>query len=151
MQKYIIFQAESGEDEGWRQRKLQHSQALTFIIAENWDSSEEPIPEPGYRPIEFVRVESEHDPNEHAHNTHYRVSDWEVVRVQTYTPDIPTPMSDYDVIVMCYCRYNPIDDPLKPMPQRQVSIDSFGGDEVAYKQYLESEKSKNYAPSGIKS
>ena len=61
MQKYIVFQAESGEDEGWRQRKLQHSQALTFIIAENWDSSNEPIPEPGYRPVEFVRVESEHD------------------------------------------------------------------------------------------
>ena len=36
MQKYIIFQAESGEDEGWRERKPQHSQALTFIIAENW-------------------------------------------------------------------------------------------------------------------
>ena len=66
MQKYIIFQAESGEDEGWRERKLQHSQALTFIIAENWDSSNEPIPEPGYRPVEFVRVESEHDPR----NTH---------------------------------------------------------------------------------
>lgn len=31
------------------------------------------------------------------------------------------------------------------------TIDSFGGDEVADKQYLESEKSKNYAPSGIKS
>ncbi len=79
------------------------------------------------------------------------MSDWEVVRVQTYTPDIPTPMSDYDVIVMCYCRYSPIDAPLKSMPKRQVSIDSFGGDEVAYKQYLESEKGKNYAPSGIKS
>jgi hypothetical protein len=59
--------------------------------------------------------------------------------VQTYTPDIPTPISDYDVIVLCYCRYNPIDAPLKPMPKRQVSIDSFGGDEIAYKQYLESE------------
>ena len=56
-------------------------------------------------------------------------------------------MSEYDVIVICYCRYNPIDACLKPMPKRQVSIDSFGGDEIAYKQYLESEEGKKYAQS----
>jgi len=137
MHKYIIFQAE-GEDPNWQERKLQHSQAVTWIISEHWDSSDKPMPEPGDRPLEFVRVEALHDPNQHAHSTHYRHGDWEVVRVETYTPDVP--MGKYDMIVICYCKYNPIDAPLKSMPDRQVSLDSFGGDRAAYAQWLESQK-----------
>jgi len=137
MHKYIIFQAE-GEDPNWEERKLQHSQALTWIISEHWDSSDKPIPEPGYRPTEFIRVDALHDPGQHAHSTPYRKGDWEVARVETYTPDVP--MGKYDMIVICYCKYNPINAPLKPMPERQVSVDSFGGDEAAYKQWLESQK-----------
>ncbi len=138
MHKYIIFQAEP-DAEGWENRKLEHTQAITRILAEHWDSSSKPAPEPGYRPKEFIHVNALHDPSQHAHSTHYRKSDWEVVRVETYSSDLP--MGKYDMIVICYCRYNPINAPLHPMPQRQVSVDSFGGDEAAYQQWLESQKS----------
>lgn len=137
MHKYIIFQAE-GEDPNWKERKLQHSQALTWIISEHWDSSDKSIPEPGYRPKEFVHVDALHDPSQHPHSTHYRKGDWEVVRVETYTPDVP--MGKYDMVVICYCKYSPINAPLNPMPERQVSVDSFGGDETAYKEWLEAQK-----------
>lgn len=133
MGKYIIFQAEPNA-EGWGDRKLEHTQALTRILAEHRDYSSKPIPEPGYRPTEFIRVDALHDSKQHGHSTHYRRSDWEVVRVETYTPDVL--MGKYDMVVICYCQYNPIDAPLKPMPERQVSVDSFGGDKEAYQRYL---------------
>jgi hypothetical protein len=47
---------------------------------------------------------------------------------------------DFDMVVICYCKYSPINATLKPMPEREVSVDSFGGDEVAYQQWLESQK-----------
>jgi hypothetical protein len=138
MRKYIIFQAEKKDKTDWRNRKLQHTQALTWILAEHWDSSDKPIPEPGYRPTEFIRVDALHNPEEHGYSTHYRTGDWEVTRVETYTPDMP--MGEYDMVVICHCKYNPINAPLKPMPERQVSVNSFGGDKEAYGQWLESQK-----------
>ncbi|MBD2326065.1 hypothetical protein [Alkalinema sp. FACHB-956] len=137
MRKYIVFRAER-RSPNWKERKLQHTQALTDILAEHYDCSDKPIPEPGYRPTEFIRVDQLHDPKEHGHSTHYRKGDWEVTRVETYTPDLP--LGDYDMVVICYCKYNPINAPLKPMPERQVSLASFGGDETAYQQWLESQK-----------
>jgi hypothetical protein len=137
MSKYIIFQAE-GDDPDWENRKLQHSQALTWIIAEHFDSSNSPIPEAGDRPLEFVRVDALHNPDEHAHSTHYRKGDWEVARVETYTPDVP--MGEFDMIVICFCKYSPINAPLHPMPERQVSVDSFGGDDATYQHWLATEK-----------
>jgi len=138
MRKYIIFQAGKREKTDWRNRKLQHTQALTWILAEYWDSSNKPIPTPGYRPTEFIRVDALHNPAEHGYSTHYRQGDWEVTWVETYTPDIP--MGEFDIIVICYYKYNPVNAPLKPMPERQVSIDLFGGDTKAYEQWLESTK-----------
>jgi hypothetical protein len=44
------------------------------------------------------------------------------------------------MVVICYCKYSPINASLNPMPEREVSVDSFGGDEVAYQQWLESQK-----------
>lgn len=35
--------------------------------------------------------------------------------------------------------YHPIDAPLKPMPECQVSLESFGGDKEADRQWLESQ------------
>lgn len=137
MRKYIIFRAEKREP-GWEKRKLEHTQGLTRILAEHLDSSNKPIPEPGYRPTEFVRVDSLHDSKQHGYSTHYREGDWEVVRVETYTPDVP--MGEFDMVVICYCKYSPVNAPLKPMPERQVSIDSFGGNKAAYEQWLESQK-----------
>jgi hypothetical protein len=56
MRKWIIFRAEKRQP-GWKDRKLQHTQSLTWVLAEHYDSSDGDIPEPGYRPKEFVRVE----------------------------------------------------------------------------------------------
>jgi hypothetical protein len=140
MRKYIIFRADKGEKTDWRNRKLQHTQALTWILQENWDSSDKPIPQPGYRPTEFIRVEQLHDPSFHGQSTHYRTSDWEVARVETYEHEIGRPHAEYDMIVICYCRYAPINAPLKPMPERIVSVDSFGGDKEAYEKYLASQQ-----------
>jgi hypothetical protein len=140
MRKYIIFRAEPRQP-GWEERMLSHTHSLTRILAEYFDSSDSPIPEPGYRPTEFVRIDAEHNSDFHGWSTHYKTGDWEVVRVHTYTPDIPVPYGgEFDTIVLCYCRYNPIDAPLKPMPERQVSVDSFGGDEAAYQQWLAVQK-----------
>jgi hypothetical protein len=134
MKKYIIFRAE-GSAEGWKERKLEPSGALTRILSEHLDCSDKPLPEPGYRPIEFVRVGQFYDPSVHGSSTHYRTGDWEVVRVHSYIPEISTSQGgDYDMMAVCTCRYSPVNASLKPMPERQVSIDSFGGDNEAYEQ-----------------
>jgi hypothetical protein len=137
MRRYVIFQAEP-DSHGWESRKLEHSQALTRILAENWSSSSYPLPEVGDRPFEFVRVDALHDPDKHAHSTHYRDSDWEVTRVEEYTPELPVG-TKYGAVVICYCRYNPINAPLHPMPDRIISVDSFGGDDAKYQEWLQSQ------------
>ncbi|MCC3415312.1 MULTISPECIES: hypothetical protein [unclassified Microcoleus] len=153
MRKYIVFRAE-GRQPGWEDRMLSHTHSLTRILAEYFDSSDRPIPQPGYRPTEFVRVEAEHEPNFHGWSTHYKTGDWEVARVETYTSDTEGSSSEFGtegsssefgMVVICYCRYNPIGSQLKPMPDREVSIDSFGGDRVAYETWLESQKDRQPA------
>ncbi|HLP90284.1 MAG TPA: hypothetical protein VK184_17065 [Nostocaceae cyanobacterium] len=141
MGKWIVFRAEKGQP-GWQERKYAHTGSLTKTLAEHYDCSDKQLPEPGYRPPEFIRVEEFVDPQYPKAKTHYRVSDWEVTRVETYTPDIPVGMG-FDMIVICYCKYSPINAPLKPMPERQVSLDSFGGDQKAYESWLASEKEKS--------
>jgi len=142
MRKWIVFRGDKRQP-GWEKRKFQYTQSLTKILAEYFDSSDGPIPEVGHRPPEFVRVETEHDPDRHRYSTHYRTGDWEVARVETYTPDIP--IGEFDMVVICYCQYCPIDAPLKPMPERQVSVDSFRGNKEAYQRWLESQKGKEYS------
>ncbi|NJK38247.1 MAG: hypothetical protein HC835_11365 [Oscillatoriales cyanobacterium RM2_1_1] len=137
MRKWIVFRAEKRQP-GWEDRKYAHTGSLTKNLFEHYDCSDRELPEPGYRPPEFIRVEALHDPSQHGQSTHYRKGDWEVTRVETYTPDLP--LGEFDMIVICFCEYNPINAPLKPMPPRQVSLDSFGGDEAAYKAWKESQK-----------
>jgi hypothetical protein len=134
MRKWIVFKA-IDDDLGWENRSFSHTGSLTDILAEHFDSSDSDIPKVGYRPPEFIRVEQLIDPQFPEARTHYRHSNWEVTKVETYTPDIP--MGEFDMIVICHCKYSPINTPLKPMPERQVSLDSFGGDEQAYKQWME--------------
>lgn len=138
MRKWIIFRADKRQP-GGLERKYAHTGSLTKNLFEHFDSSDKPLPGPGYRPPEFIRIEEAVDPQFSAAKTHYRKSNWEVVRVETYTPDIPVG-TDFGMIVICTCQYNPIDAPLKPMPDRQISIDSFDGDENAYQRYLETAK-----------
>lgn len=137
MRKWIVYRAEKRQP-GWQDRKYAHTGSLTKTLCEHYDCSNKALPEPGYRPPEFIRVEQFADPKYPESSTHYRTGDWEVTRVETYTPEVP--VSDFDMIVICYCQYNPINAPLKPMPERQVSIDSFGGNKEAYEQWLASQK-----------
>jgi hypothetical protein len=137
MRKWIIFRAEKRQP-GWEDRKYAHTGSLTKVLCEHFDCSDQAIPEPGYRPKEFVPVEQFADANYPEASTHYRVGDWEVSRVETYTPDVP--MGEFDMVVVCYCKYVPVNAPLKPMPERQVTADSFGGDNTAYEQWLERQK-----------
>jgi hypothetical protein len=137
MRKWIIFRAEKRQP-GWEDRKYAHTGSLTKVLCEHFDCSDQAIPEPGYRPKEFVPVEQFADANYPEASTHYRVGDWEVSRVETYTPDVP--MGEFDMVVVCYCKYAPVNAPLKPMPERQVTADSFGGDNVAYEQWMERQK-----------
>jgi hypothetical protein len=119
MGKYIIFRTESASAQGWEERLLAHTEALTSILAEHFDSSNSPLPEPGYRLREYHRIEPFVDPKFPGASTHSRVGDWEVVRVEEYTPDLPT--SDFEAIVICYCQYSSVSTPLEPLPEIQVS------------------------------
>lgn len=117
--KYIMFRAELTEEHDEEKRILAHTGALTEILAEHFDSSERSLPSPGYRFREFHRIEGFVDPRFPGASTHSRVGDWEVTRVEEYTPEIP--MSDFEAVVICYCRYSPVTTPLEPLPKIQVS------------------------------
>jgi hypothetical protein len=117
--KYIIFRADWSEEQGAENRILAHTGAITDILAEHFDSSNSPLPEPGYRLREYHRIEQFVDPRFPGASTHSRVGDWEVVRVETYTPDLPT--TEFETIAICYCQYSPVSTPLEPLPKIQVS------------------------------
>ncbi|GAA6622423.1 hypothetical protein [Scytonema sp. NUACC26] len=143
MRRWIVFRAQKRQP-GWQERKYAHTGSLTKNLAEHYDCSDEPLPEPGDRLPEFIRVQQFVDEHYPEAKTHYRPSDWEVTKVETYTPDIP--MGEFDAIGICHCKYSPINAPLKPMPERQVSLDSFGGDEQAYSSFLEQNRVSTEAP-----
>jgi hypothetical protein len=128
--KWIIFKAD--DSHGWKDRKFAHSGGCTSILSESFDYTDKESPEEGYRVTERVRDAS-------GKISHYRDSDWVVGRVDTFSSDIPL-HEDIETVVICYCQYSPIDAPLKPMPDRIISADSFGGDEAKYQEYLNSQK-----------
>jgi len=134
--KWIIF---VGEDGKHVDQRLVIRQGITNIVAESYDSSGQGSPEPGYRPIEFVRIEAEHDPSFHGWSTHYKTGDWVVDRVEEYPANMPG-LQDFDEIVVCHCKYSPINAELQPMPARIVSLDSFGGDQEAFDRWKEAQK-----------
>lgn len=103
------------------------------ILAEYFDSSNEPISAPRYRLLKF------HCADGSGASTHYRTGDWFVVRVEEYPTAIPT--HEFEVIVVGYCKYLPVQSPLMVMPKAQIAIDSFG-DESVYQEFLQSETVK---------
>ncbi|MCL1466912.1 hypothetical protein [Argonema galeatum] len=115
MGKYIIFRTESASAQGWEERMLAHTGALTTLLAEHYDSSNAPLPEPGYRLRDYHRIERFVDESYPDASTHSRVGDWEVARVEEYTPKIS--VTDFESIVICYCRYSPVTTPLEPLPR----------------------------------
>ena len=56
MRKWIVFRAEKRQP-GWKERKYAHTESLTKTLFEHYDCSDKELPEPGYRPPEFIRVD----------------------------------------------------------------------------------------------
>ncbi|MBR8829241.1 MAG: hypothetical protein DSM107014_15310 [Gomphosphaeria aponina SAG 52.96 = DSM 107014] len=119
MGKYIIFKTESASAEGWETRKLNHTGALTNILAEHYDASDAPLPEVGYRIREYHQIEPFTDSKFPGASTHSRTGDWKVTKVEEYLPNLPN--SELESIVICYCKYAPVMTPLDPLPKIQVS------------------------------
>ena len=119
MRRWIVFRAEKRQP-GWQDRKYTHTGSLTKTLAEHYDCSDTPLLEVGYRPPEFIKVEQFVDPEYPDAKTHHRLSDWEVTNVETYSPDIPG--MGFDMIVICYCKYSPINAPLQLMPERKTPL-----------------------------
>ncbi|NET35632.1 MAG: hypothetical protein F6K19_27010 [Cyanothece sp. SIO1E1] len=61
------------------------SRGLTDILAQHFDSSTMPIPEPGDRLTESKKLEGHQDPMLPDSPTHYREGDWQVKWVEEYT------------------------------------------------------------------
>jgi hypothetical protein len=77
--------------------------------------------------LEFHRADGS------ASSAHYHTGDWEVVRVEEYPTAIAN--NEFEMIVVGYCKYVPVEILLISMQNAQVSIDSFG-DESAYQEFL---------------
>ena len=116
--KYIIFRADWTEEEGVENRLLAHTGAITDILAEHFDSSNRPLPQAGYRLKEFHRIEQFVDREFPKASTHSREGDWEVTRIEQYSPKNP---AEFEEIVICYCRFSPVNTPLEPLPKIQFS------------------------------
>lgn len=136
MSKWIIFRAEARQP-GWETRRSPVG-GLTKFLKEYLDWSDKPIPEPGYRFDQFLKVPESVDSSRPLAHTHYREGDWEVTRVERYPAGDHG--AEFDEIVVCYCKFSPVANPvLHPMPKAQVSADSFGSEEAcqAWKQIHE--------------
>ncbi len=95
---------------------------MTNILAEHYDSTNLPLPKPGYRLREYQRLEKSADPQFPAASTHSRIGDWQVTRVEVYTPDIPA--REFETIAICYCQYVPIETSLESLPEIQKTEQS---------------------------
>lgn len=111
--KYIIFRADWTEEKGATEVGLP-TWGMTWILGEHFDSSGKPAPTKGYRLTEYIQVEQFKEPERPHASTHSRVGDWEVDRVDEYGANGTE--SDFDVIIICYCRYSPVTTPLEPLP-----------------------------------
>jgi hypothetical protein len=66
--------------------------------------------------------------------------------VEEYAPDIPPPYgAEFDAISLCYCAYKPLAPEAtwtKKSHRLAPSLDSFGGDEKAYRDWLNTQSSE---------
>lgn len=94
---WVVYKAESMDSQGWENRQLSPSGALTDILAEEWNSSET-LPEIGKRVREYINLQTPGDGI-----THGKDGDWFVSRIHHF--------SSFDTeqrILVCYCTYQPI-------------------------------------------
>lgn len=126
MSKWIIFRAEPRQP-GWETRRSPVG-GLTKFLKEYLDFSDKPVPEPGYRFDQFIQVPEFVNPSRPKSRTHYREGDWVVTKVNRYPSHDPD--AEFDEIVVCYCKFEPVANPvLHPMPQAKVSADSFDSEQ----------------------
>lgn len=122
--KYYIYRADWGEKQGWR--TFSGSRSLTGILEEHFDSSGGAIPEVGDRLTEGKKDDD---------GTYYsRWGDWVVDRVESYLPDVPVGQ-EFTEVVICWCKYSPIEPVWVPQGKSIVSVESFGGDRAALEQW----------------
>jgi hypothetical protein len=154
MRKLILFKADKGEIEKYRQKtetqigksfyriaNVDSVPSLTNTIAEHYDSSGKPAPAIGHRLTETIPEDRDS----------FRDSGWEVVRVEEYTPEIPPPYgAGFDTICICYCAYKPLAPEnvwMKKAHRFAPSLTSFGGDEKAYQEWLATQSEEAQAES----
>jgi hypothetical protein len=118
--RYIIWRANWGEDKGWR--TFSDSRTLTGILNESFFSSGE-TPEVGERLTD--------DKTDEDGTFYSRWGDWVVDRVESYLPDLPVGQ-EFTEVVICYCKYDPIEPVWVKQGKAIVSIESFGGDREAF-------------------
>lgn len=71
-------------------------------------------------------------------DTHYRPGPWVVEAVEAYSPDLPVE-TEFSEVVICQCSYQPLptaENPWKEDNAPVVTLDSFGGDKEAFKEFL---------------
>lgn len=123
LNRYIIWRANWNEKQGWR--TFSGSRSLTGILAENFFSSGK-TPEVGGRITEGKKDED---------GTHYsRWGDWVVDRVESYVPDLPVGQ-EFTEVVICWCKYDPVEPVWVPQGKSIVSVESFGGDREAFENW----------------
>lgn len=75
-------------------------------------------------------------------------SEWVVIKVTHYEPSDLAEIPEFREIKIAYCERQPLsNEEIEAMSYEiisKVSVDSFGGDEEAYKRFLASEESKKY-------
>jgi len=136
--RLVLFMADKNQPYDNRFRVTNGQKEHTDILRESLYCSGD-IPQVGDRLTEFVRVPGFEDPRCPLASTHSREGDWQVSRVEEYVPDLPMGTA-YTSIVICHCQYNPCPSPLEPMEPAIVSVESFGGDQEAYQNWLDKQK-----------
>lgn len=131
MSRITIFKASHLSD--GEPRTLQPSGASTDILAQHLDYSNKPVPQTGYRLMEFKTDDTSATFDHQGGVTHRRFSPWQVTRVDEYVAN--TGQELMDEVVVCYCNYVPLpeqDNPWVEVAPALVSVESFGGDVAAY-------------------
>ena len=130
--KYILWVAPIEEYDRHRatRRVLGNSDSCTSILQENWDSSGKGDPQPGDRILNHKTDETGQGWT--------RRGDWVIDRVESYPANIPG-LQEFSEILICTCKYAPIESEWKSNGKGIVSLDSFGGDVEAFEAWLESD------------
>lgn len=116
MTSLVIFQAEA-DAHGWLQRRLQPSNSLTPILAQQiWYDGD--TPKTGDRLPQFDN-ESNDSPT-----THWTPGNWVVDRVDVYKVDASSamPQVEHERICYCHCVYAPIDQEWYDIKQLEAVV-----------------------------